>query len=63
MCEWEDWALEIHYRGRRLAHHEILERAAKAAAPKARKPVTPPAPSGNHPWRKRYQDMQPRPAQ
>jgi len=63
VCEWEDGAREIHYRGRKLAHHEIQERPRKAegVASKRRKPFTPAAAHmPNHPWRRRYQDMKAR---
>ena len=63
VCEWEDGTVEIHYRGRKLRWHEIEERPGKpeAVAAKRRKSSTPPAAHmPNHPWRRRYQDMQPR---
>jgi hypothetical protein len=62
VCEWEDGTREIHYRGRKLTWHEIQERPPKPepAAPKRRKPFTPPAVGmPDHPWRKSYQDMKP----
>jgi hypothetical protein len=65
VCEWEDGTKEIHYRGRKLAHHEIAARprAAEGVELKQRKPFTPAAAHmPNHPWRRSYQDMQPRPA-
>lgn len=64
VCEYEDGSVEIQYRGQKLKWHEIEERPRKpeAALPQRRKPSTPPAPMPNHPWRRRYQDMQPRPA-
>jgi transposase len=61
VCEWEDGTLEIHYRGQKLSWQEIQERPGKPAevACKRHKPFTPPAAHmPNHPWRKRYQDMQ-----
>jgi transposase len=60
LCEWEDGTREIHYRGRKLDHHEIEQRPERpgAVAPKRRKPVTPAAAHmPNHPWRRSYQDM------
>jgi transposase len=60
VCEWEDGTLEIHYRGRKLAHYEIPERPQKpeAVAAKRRRPFTPAAAHmPNHPWRRSYQDM------
>ena len=63
VCEWEDGTLEIHYRGRKLEHHAIAERPGKPAPepPGPCKPSHPPAPLADHPWRRSYQDMHPRP--
>jgi hypothetical protein len=66
VCEWEDGSREIHYRGQKLRWHEIVERPRKpeVAESQRRKPLTPPAvPLPHHPWRRRYQDMHPRPVQ
>jgi transposase len=65
VCEWEDGAVEIQYRGQKLQWHAIEERPRKpdTVASKRRKQSKPPAvymPS--HPWRRSYQDMQPRAA-
>jgi hypothetical protein len=63
VCEWEDGTMEIHYRGRKLTHHEIEERPRKQAviATKRRQRITSPAAHmPDHPWRRSYQDMQPR---
>jgi hypothetical protein len=64
VCEWEDRSMEIHYRGRKLIWHEI-EQGPPQPEPviaKRHKPLTPPAvPLPNHPWRRSYQDMHPRP--
>jgi transposase len=63
LCEWEDGTMEIHYRGRKLAHHEIEQRPERpeVVAPKRRKLVTPAAAHmPNHPWRRSYQGMQAR---
>lgn len=60
VCEWEDGAVEIHYRGRKLSWHLIPERPAKAEVltSKRRRAVTPPAADRpDHPWRRSYQDM------
>ncbi len=64
VCEWEDGTVEIQYRGRKLNWHEIEQRAAAPEAKqKRRKPSTPAAAHmPDHPWRRKYQDMQPRPA-
>jgi transposase len=64
VCEWEDGTREIHYRARKLIWHEIQERPGKpeVVASKRRKAFTPPAAHmPNHPWRRSYQDMLPRP--
>jgi len=63
VCEWEDGAVEIQYRGQKLRWHGIAERPRKpeAAASERRARYAPPAPMPNHPWRRSYQDMQPRP--
>jgi len=65
VCQWEDGSIEIRYRGQKLQWHEIEERPRKPAvvAPKQRKRSTPAAAHmPNHPWRRSYQDMRPRPA-
>src|SRR5579872_5235625 len=65
VCEWEEGTVEIHYRGQKLRWHALEERPARPEAKevKQRKHPTPPAAKmPDHPWRKRYQDMKPRPA-
>ncbi|MGH9579782.1 MAG: ISNCY family transposase, partial [Terriglobales bacterium] len=60
VCEWEDGAIEIHYRGRKLSWHAISERPRKTevARPKRRRSVTPSAAQmTDHPWRKGYGGM------
>jgi transposase len=60
VCEWEDGTMEIHYRGRKLTHHEIAGPRQKAGAVAAKRstPSTPPAAHmPDHPWRKSYQNM------
>jgi hypothetical protein len=56
-CQWEDGSLEIHYRGRKLTHHEIPERPGKPEpVVKKRAPFEPAAaPRVDHPWRRSYQ--------
>jgi transposase len=64
VCEWEDGSIEIQYRGQKLPWHEIEERPRKpeVVAQKRRRQSTPAATHmPNHPWRRSYQDMQPRP--
>jgi hypothetical protein len=60
VCEWEDGTLEIHYRGRTLTHHEIVERPRKpeVVAAKRRRPVIRPA-KPDHPWRSGWQHRHP----
>jgi hypothetical protein len=62
VCEWEDGTIEIRYRERKLIWHKIDERPGKpTGVPSRRKPSAPPAAQmQNHPWRRNYQDMQPR---
>jgi transposase len=65
VCEWEDGTVEIHYRGHKLPWHELEERPTRPPAKtgKPRKASPPPAaPQADHPWRRRYQDMNPHPA-
>jgi hypothetical protein len=62
VCEWEDGAMEVYYRGERVAFTELQEPTQKASRPLApavramvvRKPKT------DHPWRQAYQNMKPR---
>jgi len=64
VCEWEDGSIEIQYRGQKLPWHEIGEPGkAEVVASQRRKRSTPAAAHmPNHPWRRSYQDMRPRPA-
>jgi transposase len=65
ICQWEDGRKEIYYRGRKLSWHEIEKPQPKESAvgEKRHRRKTPPAAHmPNHPWRKSYQDMYPRPA-
>src|ERR1035441_2192926 len=56
--EWEDWRLEVRYRGRTMPFDEIAERPAKAVVERKaivhRKALVP-APS--HPWRGPYKEL------
>jgi hypothetical protein len=62
VCEWEDGAIEVYYRGERVAFIELKEPLRKTAGP------TPPAARAivmrkakhDHPWRQGYQNMKPR---
>jgi transposase len=60
VCEWQDGAMEIHYRGRKLIWSEILVRPNKSEPITATrtKPFVPPAVTmPDHPWRRSYRDM------
>src|ERR1700737_3185319 len=62
VCEWEDGAMQVYYRGKRVAFTELKEPIRKTARP------TPPAARAmvvrkakhDHPWRQGYQNMKPR---
>jgi transposase len=62
VCEWEEGAIEVHYRGERIAFTELPEPMRKSPAP-----GPPAAPAlvvrkakPDHPWRQGYQNMRPR---
>jgi transposase len=62
VCEWEDGAMEVYYRGERIRFTEQKEPIRKPAAP-----VPPAVPAvvlrkakADHPWRQSYQNMKPR---
>jgi transposase len=64
VCEWEEGAMEVYYRGQRLAYHELpapLPRKFEVEASKPRVPFFGKAikPSPDHPWRQRYDGMKP----
>jgi transposase len=62
VCEWEDGAMEVYYRGERMAFTELQEPVRKACAlrpPAARAMVVRKA-KKDHPWRQSYQNMRPR---
>ena len=56
ICEWEDGAVEVHYRNERIEYEDLVMRPGAVTAPKAR-PRREPAqhkrskPAPNHPWR------------
>ncbi len=61
VCEWEDGAMEVYYRGERVAFIELKEPIRKTARPTplaARAIVVRKAKQG-HPWRQGYQNMKP----
>ncbi len=62
VCEWEDRAIEVYYRGERVAFTELKEPIRKTAqpiSPAARAIVVRKA-KQDHPWRQGYQNMKPR---
>jgi transposase len=64
VCEWEDGAREIRYRGQKLAWHEIENRPQRVAVEQT-KPMQrakPTVPVLEHPWRKDYRSMKAWPA-
>ena len=67
VCEWEDGAMEVYYRGQRLAYQELAEPLPRkcevddrtkyiVAVPFFAKPRQP---SQDHPWRRDYRTMKP----
>jgi hypothetical protein len=61
VCEWEDGAMEVYYRGERMAFTELQEpmpKASRPLAPAARVIVVRKA-KKNHPWHQGYQNMKP----
>ena len=62
VCEWEDGAMEVYYRGERLAFTELPESIRKPArpTPPAARPVVVRKAKQDHPWRQSYQNMRPR---
>ena len=67
VCEWEDGAMEVYYRGQRLAYQELAEPLPRkcevddrtkysVAVPFFAKPRKP---SPDHPWRRDYRTMKP----
>jgi hypothetical protein len=62
VCEWEDGAMAVYYRGERLAFTELQEpirKTARPIPPAARAMVVRKA-KPDHPWRQGYQNMKPR---
>jgi hypothetical protein len=62
VCEWEDGRLEVRYRGQKMAWEELPERpkpSREVQAAKRSKPYGGTPPTANHPWKQRYQDIQP----
>jgi Helix-turn-helix domain len=62
VCEWEDGAMEVYYRGERIAFTELQEPLGKISqplAPAARAMVVR-KPKKDHPWRQGWQNMKSR---
>ena len=62
VCEWEDGAMQVYYRGERLAFTELQEPTQKASRPLAPavRAMVVRKPKQDHPWRQAYQNMKPR---
>ena len=63
VCEWPDGRLEIRYRGQKVRWEEIAEQpqAAQVDAPgQLAVPYGGTPPTASHPWKQRYDQMQPR---
>jgi hypothetical protein len=61
VCEWEDGAMEVYYRGERVAFIELKEPIRKTARPTvlAARPMVVRKAKQDHPWRQGYQNMKP----
>jgi PAS domain-containing protein len=67
VCEWEDGAMEVYYRGHRLAYRELAEPLPRKCEVEDRTKHSigvpwfgkPRKPSQDHPWRRDYRDMKP----
>lgn len=59
VCEWEDGATEVYYRGERIAFIELQQPARKICPPlrPSVQPVLMRKPKQNHPWRQGWQNM------
>ena len=62
VCEWEDGAMEVYYRGERVAFIELKEPIRKTAqpTPHAARAIEVRRAKHDHPWRQGYQNMKPR---
>ena len=62
VCEWEDGAMEVYYRGERVAFIELKEPIRKTArpTPTAARAIVVRKAKHDHPWRQGYQNMKPR---
>jgi transposase len=61
VCEWEDGAVQVYYRGERVAFTELKEPIRKTARPipAAARPMVVRKAKQDHPWRQGYQNMKP----
>src|SRR6202521_5160603 len=61
VCEWEDGAIEVYYRGERVGFTELKEPIRKTARPipPAARPMVVRKAKQDHPWRRGYQNMKP----
>jgi transposase len=67
VCEWEDGAMEVYYRGQRLAYQELAEPLPRKCEVEDRTKrsvavpffAKPRKPSQDHPWRRDYRSMKP----
>jgi transposase len=62
VCEWEDGAMEVHYRGEKIAFTELREPSKKTPAPlpPVVRAVAARKAKPDHPWRQGYRNMRPR---
>jgi transposase len=62
VCEWEDGAMEVYYRGERTAFTELKEPIPKISEslPPAARAVVVRRVKKDHPWRQAYKNMRPR---
>ncbi len=62
VCEWEDGAMEVYYRGERIAFTELKEPIRKISEPlpPAARAIVVRKAKKDHPWRQGYQNMRPR---
>jgi transposase len=61
VCEWEDGAMQVYYRGERVAFTELKEPIRKTTRPipPAARPMVVRKAKQDHPWRQGYQNMKP----
>jgi hypothetical protein len=62
VCEWEDGAMEVYYRGERMAFTELHAPERKASEPRslAARAIVVRKAKKDHPWRQSYQNMRSR---